>query len=382
MSSSVFERLYYHAILSSLLVKVPYWLLRYLIPSSRPRSSWTIRKTITVLVVRFLFTSVGRGIKIVRPFPTYRKLETGRGVQGIYVDGIPELVTGKLKDFATQAGVKPVRIPCYWIQKKGLEASSIPTPETASATISESEKVVLYLHGGSYVHFSAHPEQSTSSIPKAMLRACPKTAGAFPSALLDALAGYAYLINSLGYKPEQVVVAGDSAGGNLGHALVRYLVEYQGSDVVPALPLPPGALCMFSPWVDMSGSHSSPTSSVFTNAKSDYIGIETPFKVDAPPAFVAAFGERLAFETPYLSPACKVLDDVSFKGFPKTFITAGDAEVLLDQIRIFKDRITKELGPEKVFYLEAKDACHDWLCFPFMQPENDITRQALAKFLA
>ena len=346
------------------------------------------------------FCLLFRGIKIVRPFPTYRKLETGRGVQGIYVDGVPELVTGKLKDFATQAGVKPVRIPCYWIQKKGLEASSIPTPETASATISESEKVVLYLHGGSYVHFSAHPEQSTSSIPKAMLRACPKvlrallveyrlssippdeTAGAFPSALLDALAGYAYLINSLGYKPEQVVVAGDSAGGNLGHALVRYLVEYQGSDAVPALPPPPGALCMFSPWVDMSGSHSSPTSSVFTNAKSDYIGIETPFKVDAPPAFVAAFGERLAFETPYLSPACKDLDDVSFEGFPKTFITAGDAEVLLDQIRIFKDRITKELGPENVFYLEAKDACHDWLCFPFMQPENDNTRQALMEFLA
>jgi acetyl esterase/lipase len=50
---------------------------------------------------------------------------------------------------------------------------------------------------------------------------------AFPGNLLDALSGYLYLVNELGFEPDKVVVMGDSAGGNTALGLARYLGELQ-----------------------------------------------------------------------------------------------------------------------------------------------------------
>lgn len=43
--------------------------------------------------------------------------------------------------------------------------------------------------------------------------------------ILDSLNGYMHLIE-LGYSPEDIILVGDSAGGNLTLSLCRYLVEY------------------------------------------------------------------------------------------------------------------------------------------------------------
>ena len=48
------------------------------------------------------------------------------------------------------------------------------------------------------------------------------TKNPYPSALLDALAGYSYLIKTLGFTSQNITIAGDSAGGNLALALARY----------------------------------------------------------------------------------------------------------------------------------------------------------------
>lgn len=45
---------------------------------------------------------------------------------------------------------------------------------------------------------------------------------AFPASLLDALAGYQYLL-SLGFEPKNIMLCGDSAGANACLALARYL---------------------------------------------------------------------------------------------------------------------------------------------------------------
>ncbi|KAJ1032457.1 hypothetical protein NDA16_000481 [Ustilago loliicola] len=46
-------------------------------------------------------------------------------------------------------------------------------------------------------------------------------AGSYPAALLDALSGYLYLVRELGFKEENIIIAGDSAGGNLALALCQ-----------------------------------------------------------------------------------------------------------------------------------------------------------------
>jgi hypothetical protein len=75
----------------------------------------------------------------------------------------------------------------------------------------------------------------------------------FPAPLLDALAGYTYLVDTLGFLPQNTVFTGDSAGGNLALPLVRYILDHVAEADFPLRP--PTALLLFSPWADISDSH-------------------------------------------------------------------------------------------------------------------------------
>lgn len=280
---------------------------------------------------------------------------------------------------------------------------------------SPDEKVLLFLHGGAYVLLSGHPSDVVTNVAKGILEAVPSVTRAlsleyrlstlpnkeiapgesnpFPAALMDALQGYWYLVRVVGFKESQVVVVGDSAGGNLAHALVRYLVEYGSSvsedddenvQVQEKLPGAPGYLVLSSPWVDMTGSFASdPSAFQYTNRITDYIHLpEPPNAISAPSSFIAPFGPDFTRDL-YVSPANKDIPDdaVTFEGFPKTFIAAGGGEVLLDQIRLLKDRMRKSLGEERVVYVEAKDAFHDYLTMRYAQPERRLTLEAIRAFL-
>src|ERR1700761_3432495 len=113
---------------------------------------------------------------------------------------------------------------------------------------------------------TAHPSTPTSNITRLLLTHSPTstlrrtfaveyrlstsyplpTSGQVPSAILDGAAGYAYLL-SLGFLASNISILGDSAGGNLALALVRYLIEEQ----MPNLP-PPRGLILHSPWADLN----------------------------------------------------------------------------------------------------------------------------------
>ncbi|MBW4933955.1 alpha/beta hydrolase [Marinobacter sp. F4206] len=123
-------------------------------------------------------------------------------------------------------------------------------PVTRSSFDTDTNGVVLYLHGGGYIIGS-------SSTHRGLTGHLAKTTGCqiitpdyrlapehpFPAALDDAEAVYTTLLEQ-GYKPEQIAVAGDSAGGGLSVALAMRLRDKQ-------LPLP-SSLTVFSPWVDLS----------------------------------------------------------------------------------------------------------------------------------
>jgi len=67
---------------------------------------------------------------------------------------------------------------------------------------------------------------------------------AHPAPLLDALAGYIYLIHTLKFRPENITITGESAGGHLILLLTRYLVHVN-------LPIPT-TLALSSPWADFT----------------------------------------------------------------------------------------------------------------------------------
>lgn len=323
--------------------------------------------------------------------PGHRALEEGPGIKGLWVEPVPELILGDIKAFAEAANVHPIRIPGYWLDRKGLDTpiGEAPTP---------GEKVIYALHGGGYIWGSASWKDDTGFIWRGLMKHCTsfrrsfaieyrisrgppyETEGIFPSALIDALAGYNYLINVVGFRPEDVVFVGDSAGGNLALALTRYLVEYK-----PASLSPPGSLILLSPWADMSNSHYAPgTSDDYSTFDIVPSFLTSPSTAWATKSFLGPHGMQAAERSRYISPACRLatLEEVSFKGFPRTYITAGEAETFLDQIRTLKQRMVNDMGEELVVYEEKKDGIHDHVAFPFWEPERTETLKNIAAWVA
>ena len=107
------------------------------------------------------------------------------------------------------------------------------------------EKVLLFLHGGGWVLGSSYSHRPLSAaLGKATgmrvlsinYRLAPEHP--FPAGLEDCTKAYQWLLRQ-GFKPSDIVIAGDSAGGNLTLATILKLRE-------KAIPFPKGAVC-FSP---------------------------------------------------------------------------------------------------------------------------------------
>lgn len=304
---------------------------------------------------------------------------------------MPELISGEIKKWADAANVKTLRIPGYWYFGSGHEAKTIYQP---------GEKVILYFHGGGYWSLSAHPSSSVSAVIRKILAHSPSIARAFsveyrlttpytpdrspgehpfPAQLIDGLSAYVYLIRKHGVPAENVIFVGDSAGANLVLGLTRYLVENTNS--VSQLPGPPGGTVLLSPWCDLSGSHAALDDTEYTHARSDFLGPPpAPFSPPSATIPLAGSNGQAVLESPYLSPACKKLKDVSFKGFPETFIVYGGGETLVGSIRTLISRMEKDLG-DKLKVIESKDAMHDILGFEWYEPERTEAAIAIGSWM-
>ncbi|KAL5598554.1 hypothetical protein BROUX41_003516 [Berkeleyomyces rouxiae] len=129
---------------------------------------------------------------------------------------------------------------------------------------------VLYFHGGAYYLMDPATHRDTCKkiakdtggrVYSVRYRLAPQNP--FPSALLDALVSYLTLLYPPpgafheAVKPEHIVFAGDSAGGNLALVLMRTLLELHRRQTpitwhgrARAVPLP-AAVAVNSPWCDI-----------------------------------------------------------------------------------------------------------------------------------
>ena len=323
--------------------------------------------------------------------PDYRTLVQGKGIKGVWVPAVPHLIAGEVKEWAERASVESIDIPAYWLEKNGID---LPT----NARPLEGEKVLFVLHGGAYAMQSAHPNALAAMIPRSILKfSAPSVRRAFmleyrnskspasppenpfPAALLDAIAGYNYLVNAVGFAPENIIVEGDSAGGNLGLALVRYLIDNKGVDGIPGTP---GALLLLSPWTDFHPDTTNRESSIFTNADSDFISHIVSPNESAVRNFLGPHGSEAATTNPYISPAsqAQTMPPVSFKGYPRTLIISGGAEIFVDQIRCLYERMNASIGPN-VQYAEFPDVWHDHIAFPNLEPERSSALKLIGEWI-
>lgn len=201
--------------------------------------------------------------------------------------------------------------------------------------------VVLYLHGGSFIYGSmkTHGEAiarialaSSARVFAADYRLAPEHP--FPAQLDDALAAYRAL-RAQGH--ERIVIAGDSAGGNL--AIVTSLALVEAGD-------PPAGAVLLSPWVDLTARGGS----LESNAPCDYAAPENF------PRWAATYLSGAEADDPRASP---IFADLS--KLPPSLVVIGTAEMLLDQVRAFVDRARAAGAGVEVF--EDPDMIHDGIVF-------------------
>jgi len=225
------------------------------------------------------------------------------------------------------------------------------------------EKIILYLHGGTYTfgsintHRDIAARMSKYSGCKALVldyRLAPEYP--FPAAVEDSTNAFRWLIEG-GISPNNIAIAGDSAGGGLSVATMLILKD--NGD-----PLPGAAVC-FSPWIDLEGKGES---------NKVNIGIDpliSPEWFDYMAAFYVGNND---IKNPQISPIYADL-----KGFPPMLIQAGSDEVILDDSKRLAE-LALEAGVEVTLDIWEK-MWHVWQIFGGLMPEGAMALKKAGEFI-
>ena len=235
-------------------------------------------------------------------------------------------MTGMLRNMTEQVSVirleqnpVPPDVKIESVEADGVQAEWQIVPGASE------EKILMYLHGGGWIFGSAFTHRVlTVAVGKAAgmqvlsvnYRLAPENP--FPAGLEDCAKVYRWLLLK-GFKPSNIIIAGDSAGGNLTLAGILNLRD-------KGLPLPKGAVCL-SPATNLQFDAFHPS-----NAESDPILADIGIFW-----WVAAYvglENSAGLKNPLVSP---ILGDLG--GFPPLLIQATPAELLFEDARQFVEKV-------------------------------------------
>jgi monoterpene epsilon-lactone hydrolase len=195
--------------------------------------------------------------------------------------------------------------------------------EWIAASDARRDKAVLYFHGGGFRlgSVSSHREliarisqASGCRVLAINYRLAPEHR--FPAPVDDAMAAYRWMLDQ-GLRPENIVLAGDSAGGNLALAAMLGLRER-------GMPLPAAAALM-SPWTDLAATGASYVS----RADADPIH-QRPMILALAKNYLGEGGDP---RHPLASPL-----HADLAGLPPLLIQVGDRETVRDDSAMFADK--------------------------------------------
>lgn len=220
------------------------------------------------------------------------------------------------------AAMRPSRFapPPGYTYKKFM-TGSVPA-ELLQKDGTQNSKLVFQLHGGAYMiglsdtyrHNALKLSRISGGAAVFSIDYRTSPENVYPSALDDTVAGWEWLTAN-GWNAEDIILVGDSAGGNLALALTQKLRDQNRA-------LPCAIICM-SPWCDMAGEGASFTYNLYRDPMFGRKKGAAGGSYLDDPAFILAYAGKADLHDPYLSPVYG-----SFLGFPPMLIQVGTYEVL------------------------------------------------------
>lgn len=265
------------------------------------------------------------------------------------------IVSTKPQDIDSRDLPKSVYAPCIaeWEAPRSFQGTIVDLSDQEQYNLMQEEctdksAVLLYFHGGAHYlgNETGHREMVSRIAGKfggkafsVRYRLAPQDP--FPAALTDALSAYEYLVNPpktalhKPIDPKKIVIAGDSAGGNLASALMVTLIESQ-----PKWPLPSG-MVLLSPWADLT--HSLPS---ISTAENDYLPVMLG-EIDhhkASKAWAADGSQRHFYcsNTMVTHPLVSTMAYDGWRALPSVLIQCGAEERLRDEGRYLAQHMAEE----------------------------------------
>lgn len=279
---------------------------------------------------------------------------TGRYIRGLDVANLPvETARRHFEQIARSFLIRAKGIQVEQTQIAGVDVDWL-RPNNA-----RKDKVLLYLHGGAYVIGSprTHRQLVSHTVRAAGIvavlpdyRLAPEHP--FPAGLDDCVAVYRGLLES-GFKPEDIIIAGDSAGGGLSVATLLAL-RHAGVDM-------PAASILLSPFLDVTGSGESARTRADRDPWFDIADLQIVTRYYCP--------DESEWQNPLVSP---VFANVA--GLPPMLIQVGDDEILLSD----STRIAEKLEAEGI-EVQLEVWPHMWHVFQMFIRKMPESRAAVLK---
>ena len=308
------------------LARLPLWLVYYAPRNLRQHPKWTYVQAIMHRLIRTLLYHSAL-MEVQAPILWEPEIEKDRFAN--IEPARKDIYQGVLAD----SNIKPATTGGWWF------------PSPYSAEVNGESRIVLYFHGGAFVVGEGRADASFAATTLAVnlkakvfslsYRLSSNTTWRFPAALQDAVTAYQYLVD-LRTDAKQIIIAGDSAGGNLAIALLRYIEDNKG-----ILPTPLAAV-ICSPWLDLASALEPANVDQHASNGTDYL--VGNFAVWGAKAYAPA---PMRVDNPYISP-------LNHPFFTKSqlWICVGGLEILrADGVR-FAENMKKVKGNRVEVHIE------------------------------
>jgi acetyl esterase/lipase len=246
---------------------------------------------------------------------------------------------------------------CSPVQFDGFVGELVTAPG-----VDRDDGVILYFHGGAFFCCGLRSHRrlvarisAAAGVPVLNVGYRQLPAATLAQSIADCVHAYRLLLLR-GYSAEQVVLAGDSAGGYLAFAVaLRAVAE--------GLPAPAG-IAALAPWLDLECIYSL----VHPNGMTDpYLPLR-----------------RVAQIAPLLygggAPLPSLLDDADLSVLPPTLIQAGSVEALLSDAEQMTDRLATAGVPVRLQIWEGQ--VHVFQAFADLVPEAHTAIGEIGAFVA